>query len=272
MDARRRSGFTLIELLVVIAIIAILAAILFPVFAQAREKARQTQCLSHCRQSALAIGMYQQDYDEIVIPCYLYSAHPALGQTPYLEWWMDLAQPYIRNSQLFVCPSRSSTYTFGRGAFPPGEGAGRRVLRWSWGCNNWHANFSGPANALRFDSLGPMVGTRPWAPITVSLPQIEEPANTIMLVDAGSIELWSASCHQDWLPDHQRPRAADRERMDPFWGRMRGWVNLRHSDGFNAIFADGHAKWQTRSRPEQWAIRKNVQLVATAPNCRDTVR
>jgi prepilin-type N-terminal cleavage/methylation domain-containing protein/prepilin-type processing-associated H-X9-DG protein len=264
-----RRGFTLIELLVVIAIIAILAAILFPVFSQAREKARAISCLSNAKQSALAIGMYEGDYDEVVIPCYLYSVHWTQG-TPYLEWWMDLAQPYIKNSQLFLCPDRSSTYTFGRDSYPPGEGAGKRVLRWSFGCNNWHANFRGGQNNLQYDSFGPMVGTRPWNPITVSLASIEAPASTIMLVDAGSIELWSAGCHQDWLPDDQRPPGTG-DRINSFWGRLRGWVNLRHNDGFNTIFADGHAKWMTRSTEDQWSIRKSVRRVG-GDGCNDIVR
>src|SRR5204863_4740415 len=89
--ARPRRGFTLIELLVVIAIIAILAAILFPVFAQAREKARSAQCLSNLKQVAMATRMYSQDYDEVLVPLYLYNS-----KTTW-EWWMDLLQPYVKN-------------------------------------------------------------------------------------------------------------------------------------------------------------------------------
>jgi prepilin-type N-terminal cleavage/methylation domain-containing protein/prepilin-type processing-associated H-X9-DG protein len=85
----RRNGFTLIELLVVIAIIAILAAILFPVFAQAREKARQTQCLSNSRQMGLAVQMYTQDYDE-VLPTVRMMGTPG-------ESWIVLIQPYVKN-------------------------------------------------------------------------------------------------------------------------------------------------------------------------------
>ena len=91
----RRRGFTLIELLVVIAIIAILAAILFPVFARAREKARQTSCMSNIRQLSAGAMMYSQDYDELVIPSWLASN----------KTWMDLINPYTKNAQIFICPS-----------------------------------------------------------------------------------------------------------------------------------------------------------------------
>jgi prepilin-type N-terminal cleavage/methylation domain-containing protein/prepilin-type processing-associated H-X9-DG protein len=93
-----RRGFTLIELLVVIAIIAILAAILFPVFAQAREKARQTSCASNVKQIALAMLMYAQDYDE--------KFPPQFGPQASLDWPVPL-EPYVKNAQLFGCPSGS---------------------------------------------------------------------------------------------------------------------------------------------------------------------
>ncbi len=92
------SGFTLIELLVVIAIIAILAAILFPVFARAREKARQASCMSNLKQIGAATLMYIQDYDE--------RYPPQFGPTPDLDWPIML-MPYVRNAQLWLCPSNS---------------------------------------------------------------------------------------------------------------------------------------------------------------------
>jgi prepilin-type N-terminal cleavage/methylation domain-containing protein/prepilin-type processing-associated H-X9-DG protein len=99
-----RSGFTLIELLVVIAIIAILAAILFPVFSRAREKARATSCLSNLKQLALAINMYTQDYDETMPP-----AVEANATGSYTVW--HVIQPYIRNTQIYVCPSDKNSQT-----------------------------------------------------------------------------------------------------------------------------------------------------------------
>src|SRR5438034_9888832 len=92
----RPRGFTLIELLVVIVIIAILAAILFPVFAQTREKARQTSCASNCKQIGLAIMQYTQDYDEVF---------PMAVRNDWTSSWPVLVQPYVKNSALFRCPS-----------------------------------------------------------------------------------------------------------------------------------------------------------------------
>ena len=97
-----RKGFTLIELLVVIAIIAILAAILFPVFARAREKARQTSCLSNIKQLGLGALMYAQDYDERMMPRY-YRYDPAVAGGP--NWCDHLLQPYVKNTQIIRCPS-----------------------------------------------------------------------------------------------------------------------------------------------------------------------
>jgi prepilin-type N-terminal cleavage/methylation domain-containing protein len=128
MRKHSRSGFTLIELLVVIAIIAILAAILFPVFAQAREKARQTSCLSNCKQWATGTMMYIQDYDEVFPMAYGFyqgawltdsgTRAPYVGDTPpnwrttNAAWvdgmgmyWGNSVQPYVKNWDIGRCPS-----------------------------------------------------------------------------------------------------------------------------------------------------------------------
>jgi prepilin-type N-terminal cleavage/methylation domain-containing protein/prepilin-type processing-associated H-X9-DG protein len=112
----RRRGFTLIELLVVIAIIAILAAILFPVFAKAREKGRQASCESNLKQIGIAVLSYTQDYDETLPSC----SFNACGNDPWTIWpttqpgasgWEALfegpIQPYIKNDQVLICPSAS---------------------------------------------------------------------------------------------------------------------------------------------------------------------
>jgi hypothetical protein len=106
-----KTGFTLIELLVVIAIIAILAAILFPVFAQARESARATACLSNTKQIALGQLMYAQDYDETIIPWINVdrNQYALADQLPAV--WTSLLQPYIKNKQILFCPSFSDAAT-----------------------------------------------------------------------------------------------------------------------------------------------------------------
>jgi len=93
----RKHGFTLIELLVVIAIIAILAAILFPVFAKAREKARQASCQSNEKQLGVAIMQYAQDYDE---------TYPLYSMSSPTRYWPDLVYPYMKSAQILQCPSR----------------------------------------------------------------------------------------------------------------------------------------------------------------------
>ena len=100
-----RKAFTLIELLVVIAIIAILAAILFPVFAQAREKARTVSCLSNCKQIALGQMMYGQDYDETIVPWCGIDRNSNVIDIQKQFVWTVLLQPYIKNQQIFKCPS-----------------------------------------------------------------------------------------------------------------------------------------------------------------------
>src|SRR5437667_11863575 len=119
MQARTNRGFTLIELLVVIAIIAILAAILFPVFAQAREAARKTSCLSNTKQLGLAAMQYVQDYDEMY-PCNSWDT-PAIGTSdndtrdPKFRsamQWLWRMMPYMKNRQILVCASDPNPKSF----------------------------------------------------------------------------------------------------------------------------------------------------------------
>ena len=150
----KRTGFTLIELLVVIAIIAILAAILFPVFARAREKARQTSCLSNLKQLAVALQMYTQDYDEMT-PAHT-DDEPA-NPPPY-NWMYDTfplrLQPYIKNLNLYQCSSDN-------GWTMPAPTAGGR---WS----------SYVANSQI---------------IRISLAQVQDPAGTIAMLESSESDL-----------------------------------------------------------------------------------
>jgi prepilin-type N-terminal cleavage/methylation domain-containing protein/prepilin-type processing-associated H-X9-DG protein len=135
----RRHGFTLIELLVVIAIIAILAAILFPVFARAREKARQASCQSNQKQIALGILMYSSDFDE------RYPANTWQDATWAFRQWQTAAHkiyPYVKNSQLFTCPSRGEVGPCGTQVGSPYP----YIPRCSYGFNNWVCNGGPEAN------------------------------------------------------------------------------------------------------------------------------
>ncbi len=121
---KHKTAFTLIELLVVIAIIAILAAILFPVFAQAREKARQSACLSNMRQMGIAVNMYLQDYDER----FPLDSHTGTN-APWV--WLNTLEPYTRTKLLYRCPSDPSVNWT-----TPLPGL-RNVRRTSYGTNYW---------------------------------------------------------------------------------------------------------------------------------------
>ena len=151
----KRRGFTLIELLVVIAIIAILAAILFPVFARAREKARQASCQSNLKQMGLAARMYAQDYDEVNVQVAL--AGNVVGGNGI--WWMVSLQPYIKNIQVMNCPS------YGNGGYCANSGGCEGTApspdpyRYfgGYGCN-WGNGWAGPCGVAD-GSIGDSTGT-----------------------------------------------------------------------------------------------------------------
>ena len=109
---RHHRGFTLIELLVVIAIIAILAAILFPVFARVRENARKANCQSNLKQIGTGLMMYVQDYDETFVPC-SYPMYASCSGVSVL--WHAVLSPYLKNTKVLVCPSSSQSPTLGYG-------------------------------------------------------------------------------------------------------------------------------------------------------------
>lgn len=148
-----KRGFTLIELLVVIAIIAILAAILFPVFARAREKARQASCQSNLKQIGLAVHMYAQDYDE-TLPRGYTDVRPLTISGGYFHV-PETLHPYIMNAQIWQCPSEASNYS----SFDHG-------IRCTYGYNQ--SQFE--VQSRRFDH-------------SLALAQVEDPSGTIMFID-----------------------------------------------------------------------------------------
>jgi len=218
-----RKGFTLIELLVVIAIIAILAAILFPVFAKAREKARQSSCLSNMKQLALATLQYAQDYDER-LPMRWQASDPNFTIPSMIE-------PYIKNRQVFQCPSWSTTRTH--------TGIGTYQLSYTWP-GGFPAHPASPCptcgrscsnNAFPFDGY-----------TAYALAVIDAPANTIMIYE---LKEGAGGCdHDSALHTYYQARAQD--------------PNYQvHNGGNNFAFLDGHVKWLASPTDGMWTIGSN---------------
>ena len=231
-----KKGFTLIELLVVIAIIAILAAILFPVFAQAREKARQTSCLSNCKQLGTALQLYLDDYDETyprvgvakddaTIPSdttgYPYEAVKK-GDLKIIDWskgyvvyfsWYDMLFPYTKNINMYYCPS------------------GKKKCG-GYGMNQFIENCAG-ANS---HSAG-------WYNATLSLTQISKPSQFVAFADGAQLNTGGMLTI---VPNYI---AADRtqtnwEKVYEKYHSNSGYENgVRHNGGANFVMGDGHAKY-----------------------------
>jgi prepilin-type N-terminal cleavage/methylation domain-containing protein len=199
------TGFTLIELLVVVAIIAVLAAILFPVFAQAREKARQTACASNMRQMGLAVLIYAQDYDER-LP--LAASATATG---FLNWH-HFVDPYVKNMQIWVCPSAN---------LPIRDIYGGLVCH--YGFNSVYLNEGvDPANVYTLNN----------AP-GVALAAASEAAQTVLLADTRGIDGKIPENHlSTYLLPPSQPDA-------DYWGRP----DARHSGGVVVGLLDSHVKW-----------------------------
>ena len=155
----KRKAFTLIELLVVIAIIAILTAILFPVFARARENARRASCMSNLKQIGLGMMQYTQDYDEKYPPAYNYFTADTL------VWWEDEIQPYTKSWQIFICPSQSTPITY-----------------------NKHRDGLSPATITTSYAVNETVIQTGSA--ATSLASFLQPSTTIVAADSNSMELF----------------------------------------------------------------------------------
>jgi prepilin-type N-terminal cleavage/methylation domain-containing protein/prepilin-type processing-associated H-X9-DG protein len=212
--ARRKSGFTLIELLVVIAIIAILAAILFPVFARARENARRAGCQSNLKQISLGMMQYTQDYDE-KFPGYYTDLNDSNSYTfsdPVVansdKGWTEMLQPYLKSTQILQCPSEST---------PPPV-----VTSNGLGFSDYFMNANVGGRRVGIDLEQPTAGG-------ATLAQLQAPALTVMNGDGGAYN--SENQMANWPYDAADP------------GMYR-----RHLGGNNFAFCDGHVKW---FRPEK---------------------
>jgi prepilin-type N-terminal cleavage/methylation domain-containing protein/prepilin-type processing-associated H-X9-DG protein len=231
----RHCGFTLIELLVVIAVIALLAAILFPVFAQALEKGRQTSCLSNVKQIATAIMLYLQDHDEFFPPVVeIYPSDVWLFEGT----WMKRLEPYTKNLGIFICPS--SQY---------------RDLNWQAGKPDLLFNYSfsptirstptgsdatdltGAFGTAKWEGLGGYFGTKRigyYSRIAPShgLAEVARPAETVAINDHNSFD-WGLTASQFYYPEPRHVREKDVELPN----------GLKYPSGLmNAVFCDGHAK------------------------------
>ncbi|GBC96872.1 hypothetical protein HRbin16_02683 [bacterium HR16] len=258
---RSRKAFTLIELLVVIAIIAILAAILFPVFAQAREKARQASCLSNVKQIGTAMMMYAQDYDE-VLPRNAYADPPRVLEGPHFvncstPRWMDVLQPYIKNLQIFNCPSDpfspiSGTLWTGqphtlmenrRYVFHPYSPDGSQVFREAdcgdpRGTTNVGRRFGSYAiNNMYYSSADNFT-----PPNNQPMAAIAQPADTVLVAEVQGYGQ-SADFYRRDLND---PQPTTPHETFPFPALINrnnnGAILGRHMKLTNVVWCDGHAK------------------------------
>jgi len=262
----RTRGFTLIELLVVIAIIAILAAILFPVFAQAREAARKASCTSNLKQIGLGLQMYQSDYEGMFPPSQLPSSGANVS-------WPTMVHPYVKNEGVFVCPSGERS-TVGRDL---GNGVTGTYLGVTdtacvpntfslWG-DGTSLSLPGMVNRLSYgrnfipDTAAAWATPGFWVSpksgfvttgTTTSVHEaaVDDPAGTIHVVDA-----WTTGCH---LGNSIRG-IQQQIRTDHFSNATSSKVAYRHNNGFVALFGDGHAKWLRwgSTRPQQWTIQSD---------------
>ena len=238
MKIYQKSAFTLIELLVVIAIIAILAAILFPVFARARENARRSSCQSNLKQIGLGILQYTQDYDE-AYPLAIYAESPGAAVSPtnadanngVIVGWAQAIQPYLKSTQLYQCPSDSTD-----ASDRPGD---RGYTDYWYNCGlSWDGEIS---TAKRYD-----YSVNQAALTAVSL--------TVMCGDGDSQRAGGGANMRTNGSGGigQAPVNVGRNINNPTSiGGPGVLVNnlgllgagFRHLDGINALFADGHVKW-----------------------------
>ena len=282
-----RHGFTLVELLVVVAIIAILASILFPVFSRARESARRATCQSNLKQIGLGIMQYAQDYDGSMPPSQLGNS-----STGPLVSWPSTMFAYLKSAQVFVCPDGEDTPTpmsnvLGGSDSAPGTGSttpyvgitdsaftntftpptlgdgsspgfcqvnqlsyGRNLIPKSTSTSTWPN--SGPTAGFQTNPASKSGFVTTGTTVSVKDAAIEDPAGTIHIMDA-----WTGSASTDPRSLGNSIRgitAADR--TDMFTTSTASKVALRHFDGFNALFGDGHVKFLRwgKTTPCMWTI------------------
>lgn len=233
-------GFTLIELLVVVAIISLLAAILFPVFARARENARRASCLSNLKQIGLGIMQYTQDYDERMPSVF---NNLGAGKFVYPNGqvstntsapWYILIYPYVKNYQVYNCPSADSSQAY-QGRYAAADGS--TFFSYSY---NYSSLVLGSAACTNTYNCGVSMGS-PGNP-GANLASIEDPAGTIAIVDGSA---YGIRIRQDYFPsetDIHAAGACSNANYEALCARA------RHLDTIGTLFVDGHVKamqWKT---------------------------
>lgn len=285
--SRTKSGFTLIELLVVIAIIAILAAILFPVFAQAREKARAASCLSNEKQLGIAARLYMEDYDGA-----LYHHHEGFvlddgtqvdtlpgsvsgctgggqGNSNAEKPWAIFFQPYIKNRQLMFCPSDAAPRSQNQASDIVSYNGGITVLGQECAAapdgeqclaekNNW-AMWSYALNSIFTHKSCRYVveGVLPGFATDAVLSALPNP-NVIMFSERNSVGLDDPNSDFYYVPQDDYDTWAGEAALVQWGSGSRaneGWITYnRHNGGSNYIYFDGHVKWLRwgRARVDQY--------------------
>lgn len=218
----QRRGFTLIELLVVIAIIAILAAILFPVFAQARAAARKAACTSNMRQIGTALMMYAQDNDETI------------GRK-WWEWHVDL-EPYVKNGPVFTCPESAGVKPVQRAFSNVVMSDGSTVSGTFWTNQTSTPRIYG--HYTRNDELLHNYGfTGATSPTNSNMASWERPADVIIVGETCS------GTEDDDTNDADDDNAPYCEPGGTSWDQVYAQLSKRHAGGQIGVFGDGHAKW-----------------------------
>lgn len=213
-----RRAFTLIELLVVIAIIAILAAILFPVFGRARENARRSSCQSNLKQIGLGIVQYAQDFDERT---------PAQGDNgqPWNFQWMDRIEPYVKSKQLFTCPSTSINNLY-ETRIPLRSTYGGNAQYWL-GTYVWNVAYWGEA----LDSNKGLIDS-------VSLASLASPSTTFNVLERVDATNQNAECAWQNIASTNAAGFINNTANPPYLND----VAARHLETSNVLYADGHVK------------------------------